>query len=101
MGEPLKIAEDAQKDFIIVGLTEEAVTNLSEVLDILKQGELNRHFAATAMNHNSSRSHTMYILSFSLSFRLHVKTVENRLMGSNKVDINKKRATRRASMRVD
>jgi hypothetical protein len=60
LGEPLKIVEDAQKgEFVIHNLTEEAVTNLNEVLDILKQGELNRHFAATAMNHNSSRSHTM------------------------------------------
>mmetsp|Transcript_2436 Transcript_2436/g.2299 ORF Transcript_2436/g.2299 Transcript_2436/m.2299 type:complete len:170 (+) Transcript_2436:1074-1583(+) len=38
-------------------------------MDILKMGEFNRHYAATSMNHQSSRSHTI--------FRLFIQNVEN------------------------
>ena len=37
-------------------------------MDILKMGEFNRHYAATSMNHQSSRSHTI--------FRIFIQNVE-------------------------
>lgn len=62
--------EDAKRDhFMIKGLTEHSVTSIKEIFDRLKKGELNRHYAATFMNHSSSRSHTL--------FRITVKAVTN------------------------
>ena len=39
------------------------VENLDECLGLLKLGEMNRSYAATKMNHQSSRSHALYRLS--------------------------------------
>lgn len=68
-GEVLLIAEDTNKEFYIRGVTEESVSSIDEILEKLKKGENNRHYANTVMNHCSSRSHTV--------FRLHVQTITN------------------------
>lgn len=47
---------------------------MKEVLNVLKRGEENRHYAQTVMNHNSSRSHSI--------FRLHIKSVTNPMIRS-------------------
>ena len=57
------------ENFNIKNLTEKTITKLEEVLQLLKIGEINRHYAATVMNHSSSRSHTI--------FRITVKAVSN------------------------
>ena len=58
---PLIVWEDPKrKDFFVKGLVEVVVDTLDECLDILKMGEYNRHYAATSMNHQSSRSHTIF-----------------------------------------
>ena len=44
-------------------LREVIVENLDECLGLLKLGEMNRSYAATKMNHQSSRSHALYRLS--------------------------------------
>lgn len=36
--------------------------DFEDCLEILKIGEFNRHYAATSMNHQSSRSHTIFRL---------------------------------------
>ena len=70
IGDPLSLMEDAKRDhFMIKGLTEHSVTSIKEIFDKLKKGEVNRHYAATFMNHSSSRSHTL--------FRITVKAVTN------------------------
>lgn len=69
LGETLTVNEDQKKDFYIKGITEESVSSISEILEKLKKGEVNRHYARTSMNHSSSRSHTI--------FRLTVQTVTN------------------------
>jgi len=69
LGETLTVNEDSKKDFYIKGVVEESVSSINEILDKLRKGESNRHYARTAMNHASSRSHTI--------FRLHVQTVTN------------------------
>lgn len=62
-GESLNVCEDPKKkDFYIKGLKEIVVDNFEECLEILKIGEFNRHYAATSMNHQSSRSHTIFRL---------------------------------------
>lgn len=61
---PMHVCEDSKrKDFYVKGLKEYMVNNLEECLEILKIGETNRHYAATSMNHQSSRSHSIFRLS--------------------------------------
>lgn len=50
------------------GLREVVVENFDDCLDLLRLGEFNRHYAQTKMNHQSSRSHTL--------FRLHVESLQ-------------------------
>ena len=58
---PLSAIEDIKKkEFVVRGLREVVVASFSECLDLLKLGEKNRSYAATMMNHASSRSHTVY-----------------------------------------
>ena len=52
--------EDSKRDFYIKGVIEDSVSSISEILDKLKKGESNRHYAQTMMNHTSSRSHTIF-----------------------------------------
>lgn len=67
---PLLVCEDSKKkDFYVKGLKQIVVDTLEECLDILKMGEYNRHYAATSMNHQSSRSHTI--------FRLNIQNIEH------------------------
>lgn len=56
----ITINEDSHKDFFLKGVTESCINNCDEILEMLKQGEFNRHYAETAMNHVSSRSHTIF-----------------------------------------
>ena len=49
------------------GLREHVVESLEDCLALLRLGEVNRHYAETKMNHQSSRSHTL--------FRLHVESM--------------------------
>lgn len=81
--------ENVKRDtFSIKGLTEVSVASVKEIIDKLKLGEINRHYAATHMNHSSSRSHTL--------FRITVKAVTNdfirkyRQKGSKASNINNK-----------
>ena len=69
LGETLSVNEDSNKDFYIKGVTEESVSSIEEILEKLRKGEANRHYARTTMNHTSSRSHTI--------FRLTVQSVTN------------------------
>lgn len=64
----LTVNEDAQRGFYVKGLSLHVVQDLDSVLRAIARGEENRHYAATAMNHHSSRSHTI--------FRLQVSTVK-------------------------
>ena len=65
LGEALVVAEDTERgEFFIKGSTVEIVTCLSEAAELVSRGQKARHFAATALNHNSSRSHTLLRLSF-------------------------------------
>lgn len=72
MSETLTVNEDSAKEFYIKGVKMEAVSCVEDVLELLQRGESNRHYACTAMNHMSSRSHTI--------FRLKVQSVTNRFI---------------------
>jgi kinesin family protein 5 len=58
----LNVREDKQKGIYIEDLTEHYCSNEEEVLDIMKVGADNRAIAATNMNENSSRSHSIFIM---------------------------------------
>lgn len=66
--EILNIVEGNEKEFFVRGLSEYAVASITEVMERLAKGEVNRHYAATTMNHNSSRSHTI--------FRLNIRSIQ-------------------------
>lgn len=48
-------------------MKEYVVDNYEDCMKLLRLGEFHRHYAETRMNHQSSRSHTL--------FRLHVESV--------------------------
>jgi len=62
---PLGIFEDTKKEeFYIKGAVEKIIDTFESALEVLALGEANRHFAATTLNHNSSRSHTLFRIFF-------------------------------------
>jgi hypothetical protein len=77
------VCEDPKKgEFFVKGIKEIIVENYEDCLEILKIGEFNRHYAATSMNHQSSRSHTI--------FRLQIQNIHKqkkyRTGSPNKID---------------
>ena len=57
---PLKLAEDKNGTVYIKGLKEVAVANTDEAYQLLQSGRKNLQFAATRLNHHSSRSHCIF-----------------------------------------
>ena len=56
----LQIVENPKtNDFWIRGVNEIIIADAEEAIDLIMSGEENRHFAATALNHHSSRSHCL------------------------------------------
>lgn len=56
----LQIVENTKSnDFWIRGVNEIIIADAEEAIDLIMSGEENRHFAATALNHHSSRSHCL------------------------------------------
>lgn len=58
----LKIHENKAQGVHVAGMTETYVGSEEEVHDILNTGNENRSIAATQMNAQSSRSHSVFIL---------------------------------------
>ena len=59
--EKLPIYEDIDNnEFQIKGAKEEIICNYDDAIKVLERGEINRHFAVTNLNHNSSRSHSIF-----------------------------------------
>ncbi|OMJ79543.1 hypothetical protein SteCoe_20435 [Stentor coeruleus] len=61
--EILSVNEDPARGFYVKGLSEHVVGSIAEVLTFIEKGEANRKYAVTSMNHNSSRSHTIFRLN--------------------------------------
>ena len=57
---PLKLADDRGGSVYIKGLKEVFVTSSDEAYQLLMIGRQNLQFAATRLNHNSSRSHCIF-----------------------------------------
>lgn len=56
----LPIHESKENGVYVAGLREDIVVSPEQVLDLIHQGETNRHVGATKMNEGSSRSHTVF-----------------------------------------
>ena len=61
----LKIREDKNRGIYIQDVTEEYVSEESNVYELMKVGNSNRAISATNMNEGSSRSHSIFILTIS------------------------------------
>ncbi|KAK7072683.1 hypothetical protein SK128_027827 [Halocaridina rubra] len=59
---PLMLGEDRNGSIYIKGLQEVRVTSAEEAWHLLEIGRQNLHFAATRLNHNSSRSHCIFTI---------------------------------------
>ena len=59
----LKVHEDKNRGVFIADLTEEYVSDESEVTNLMRIGSANREVAFTLMNEGSSRSHSLFILT--------------------------------------
>eukprot|EP00029_Vermamoeba_vermiformis_P007434 TRINITY_DN321_c0_g1_i1.p1 TRINITY_DN321_c0_g1~~TRINITY_DN321_c0_g1_i1.p1 ORF type:complete len:1029 (+),score=352.71 TRINITY_DN321_c0_g1_i1:163-3249(+) len=68
-GNNLKVRETPSKGVWVDELSEVFVTNEQEVLDLIKLGEKFRAVSSTQMNAVSSRSHSLFILSFTQKSR--------------------------------
>ncbi|KAK4493424.1 hypothetical protein RD792_017674 [Penstemon davidsonii] len=56
----LQLREDLKKGVYVENLTEHSVRTVNDVLKLLQQGAANRKIAATYMNSESSRSHSVF-----------------------------------------
>ncbi|AOW00514.1 P-loop containing nucleoside triphosphate hydrolase protein [Yarrowia lipolytica] len=61
----LPIHEDKARGVFVKGLSEEYVSNAAEVHAVMRQGSLSRAVAATNMNQESSRSHSIFSIAVS------------------------------------
>lgn len=64
LSEVKNLKEHVQKGFFIQGLTLQSIRNLQDLEKTLLLGEKNRHYAETSLNHHSSRSHTLFRVSY-------------------------------------
>jgi centromeric protein E len=81
--EILTVCEDAAgRGFYVKGLSEFAASSIEEVMEYISKGESNRHYAATAMNHHSSRSHTIFRLTITSIKTLSTKEIRGKIQES-------------------
>ena len=59
----LRVHEDKQKGVYLQDVTEKFIADENEVYDLMKLGNSNRSISATLMNAESSRSHSIFILT--------------------------------------
>eukprot|EP00746_Dinoflagellata_sp_MGD_P136089 gnl/MRDRNA2_/MRDRNA2_70075_c0_seq1.p1 gnl/MRDRNA2_/MRDRNA2_70075_c0~~gnl/MRDRNA2_/MRDRNA2_70075_c0_seq1.p1 ORF type:complete len:1063 (-),score=212.48 gnl/MRDRNA2_/MRDRNA2_70075_c0_seq1:89-3277(-) len=73
--EPLSVHVHPTHGVYIPGLTEAAVSNYNEVMELLTYGNTMKTVAATSMNHRSSRAHTVIALRYDKNDGQDVDTV--------------------------
>ena len=59
----LTIREDSKRGVFVDGVTEEVVKNASDTYKVFQRGSQNRAVGSTAMNRESSRSHSVFTVS--------------------------------------
>lgn len=63
----LSVREDKQRGIYVDGLTEKSIGNEKEVYGLMKEGNDNRAVGATNMNAQSSRSHSIFLMSITMN----------------------------------
>ena len=59
----LSLREDMQRGVYVENLTETLVSSAEEAQNVMLTGSQNRHIGSTAMNRESSRSHSVFTLT--------------------------------------
>lgn len=77
----LSIRESASRGQYVEGLTEAPITSVAQAQALLRAGAKARRVAATAMNHESSRSHAVFTLSFESAERTTTAAVGSSIGG--------------------
>lgn len=67
--QPLPVREDSGGGVVITGLTARMISNPDEGLQVLHDGTTNRTTASTLMNLTSSRSHAVFTIHLSQTYR--------------------------------
>ena len=68
VAEALMLNEDVNnREFYIKGLIEKEILDIYDVKRVIEEGESNRHYAETSLNHTSSRSHTIFRIMYRTS----------------------------------
>jgi kinesin family protein 5 len=63
----LSVHEDKTRGIYVEGLTEMCIANEGEVYNLMKEGNANRAVGVTNMNAQSSRSHSIFIMSVTMN----------------------------------
>lgn len=71
--EKLKLKQDPQKGVFVEGLKKEKCSSLEDMRRVMSQGNKNRSVGATAMNEESSRSHSIFTLFIESGFKAEQK----------------------------
>lgn len=77
----LQVREDKERGVWVDGATEVFVSGPEEVLEVMRVGESNRAKAATQMNADSSRSHSIFSVSIEQS-SLHSRKTSRLYLGN-------------------
>ena len=77
----LDLKENADKTVFIKGLSKHIVTSVNEIQKLMNKGSNNRSVGETAMNKDSSRSHSI--------FTIYVETQENDTKGEPRITLGK------------
>lgn len=86
LSDPLTITE-VMREFRINNAEEKPVSTLEEVMSYVHIGENNRQYASTVMNHQSSRSHTIFRIKIKciyLDSQFGKKVIESKMVSRNR-----------------
>jgi hypothetical protein len=95
LGDNLEIRTSTSAGTYVEGLTNVAVRNAGEIMNILDRGSKSRAVAETKMNHMSSRSHAIFTINWKQIIKKKTKTIEKTskihlvdLAGSERIDLS-------------
>ena len=95
MQDNMKLRETKSDGFVVQDLTEIICKSEEDMMQILETGKHNRATAATLMNANSSRSHSIFCIS--IRQKVHIENKNDRKNGYSDSDSPRSLATENAS----
>lgn len=91
----MKLRETKSDGFVVQDLTEIICKNEEEMMQVLETGKHNRATAATLMNANSSRSHSIFCIS--IRQKVHIENKNDKKNGYSDLDSPRSHLTDNAS----